>query len=457
MPIDIGVALNPGYSEQQLLAGALARRTARLSRRERIAHGVLGGVYVAVLAVLLLASPAGVPAASPVAAACVLLAFGFAAVTEFDTENGVALPTELAFVPLLFALPPAGVLIAVPAVLVAAKLPNVLRGELRPARLVAAIGNSWFAVGPVTVLVLGHVDSIHAATPLLLVAALLAQFAAEAGASAVREALLRGTTLRERFEELWSCAVDAALAPVGLLVAWTMYGQPWSAAALLPLIGVIAVFARERRARVEGLVELNDAYQGMALVLGDVVEHDDGYTGEHCRDVVALALAVGDRLGLSADRRRNLEFAALLHDVGKVAIPKAIINKPGRLDPEEFALVKTHAIEGQRMLDRVGGFMSDVGRIVRWHHERWDGCGYPDGLAGADIPLEARIITCCDSYNAMTTNRAYRDALAPRIALQELRDCSGGQFDPVVVAAVLAVVDADAAVPAPPDRPLVVV
>jgi HD-GYP domain-containing protein (c-di-GMP phosphodiesterase class II) len=126
-------------------------------------------------------------------------------------------------------------------------------------------------------------------------------------------------------------------------------------------------------------------------------------------------------MGLSADRRRNLEFAALLHDVGKVAIPKAIINKPGRLDPEEFALVKTHTIEGQRMLDRVGGFMSDVGRIVRWHHERWDGGGYPDGLAGEDIPLEARIITCCDSYDAMTTTRAYREALAPPVALQELR------------------------------------
>jgi response regulator RpfG family c-di-GMP phosphodiesterase len=264
--------------------------------------------------------------------------------------------------------------------------------------------------------VLGHVDSIHAATPLLLAAALLAQFAADAGASALREAVLRGTTLRERLQELWICAVDAALAPVGLLVAWTMDRQPWSAAALLPLIGVISVFARERRARVESLVEL--------------------------RDVVALALAVGDRLGLSADRRRNLEFAALLHDVGKVAIPKAIINKPGRLDPEEFALIKTHTIEGQRMLDRVGGFMSDVGRIVRWHHERWDGGGYPDGLAGEDIPLEARIITVCDSYNAMTTNRAYREALPPRVAIQELRECSGGQFDPVVVAAVLAVVEA---------------
>jgi HD-GYP domain-containing protein (c-di-GMP phosphodiesterase class II) len=92
------------------------------------------------------------------------------------------------------------------------------------------------------------------------------------------------------------------------------------------------------------------------------------------------------------------------------------------------------------MLDRVGGFMSEVGRIVRWHHERWDGGGYPDRLAGDAIPLEARIITVCDSYNAMTTDRAYRAALAPEVAAQELRDCAGSQFDPAVVDAVLAVV-----------------
>jgi putative nucleotidyltransferase with HDIG domain len=239
---------------------------------------------------------------------------------------------------------------------------------------------------------------------------------------------------------MWIYGVDAALAPVGMLAAWAMADTPWAPAALLPLIGVLGVFARERRQRVSGLVELNNAYQGMALVLGEVVEYDDSYTGEHCRDVVALALAAGRRLGLDADRLRNLEFAALLHDVGKVAIPKAIINKPGKLDAAEWELMKTHTIEGQAMLDRVGGFMSEVGRIVRWHHERWDGGGYPDALAGEDVPLEARIITACDSYNAMTTDRSYRAALAPEVAAQELRDCAGSQFDPVVVEAVLAVV-----------------
>ena len=118
-----------------------------------------------------------------------------------------------------------------------------------------------------------------------------------------------------------------------------------------------------------------------------------------------LALDVGRQLGLGDDQHRNLEFGALLHDVGKVAIPNEIINKPGKLDPHEWQVIKTHTVEGQRMLDQVGGFMSDVGRIVRSHHERWDGGGYPDGLAGEAIPIESRIISACDTWNAMTTTR----------------------------------------------------
>ena len=171
---------------------------------------------------------------------------------------------------------------------------------------------------------------------------------------------------------------------------------------------------------------------------GNVVEADDQYTGEHSRGVVALALEVGRRLDLDDDQLRNLEFASLLHDVGKVAIPKEIINKPGKLEPHEWQVIKTHTIEGQRMLDQIGGFMSEVGRIVRSHHERWDGNGYPDRLAGEVIPIEARIISCCDTWNAMTTTRPYRAALPRDQATQELRDCSSSQFDPEVVAATIA-------------------
>jgi HD-GYP domain-containing protein (c-di-GMP phosphodiesterase class II) len=140
---------------------------------------------------------------------------------------------------------------------------------------------------------------------------------------------------------------------------------------------------------------------------------------------------------------RNLEFGALLHDVGKIAIPKEIINKPGKLDATEWTLIKTHTLEGQRMLDRVGGFMREVGLIVRSHHERWDGAGYPDQLAGEEIPLEARIITCCDSWNAMRTDRAYRKALAFETAMEEILKGCGSQFDPAIVTALIAVVERD--------------
>jgi putative nucleotidyltransferase with HDIG domain len=193
---------------------------------------------------------------------------------------------------------------------------------------------------------------------------------------------------------------------------------------------------------LQGLLELHRAYRGTAIVLAEVVEADDGYTAEHCRDVEALALAVAERLAMSPGRRRNLEFAALLHDVGKIAIPKEIINKPGKLNPDEWEIVKAHTVVGQRMLAKVGGFMRDVGQIVRSHHERWDGGGYPDGLQGEAIPLEARIIACCDSWNAMRTDRSYRNALPYDVALAELLSNSGTQFDPDVVDVFVEVITA---------------
>jgi HD-GYP domain-containing protein (c-di-GMP phosphodiesterase class II) len=127
----------------------------------------------------------------------------------------------------------------------------------------------------------------------------------------------------------------------------------------------------------------------------------------------------------------------MLHDIGKIHIPDAIINKPGPLDDTEWALMKTHTVEGQRMLDRVGGLLGSVGRVVRASHERFDGRGYPDGLTAGDIPLAARIVAVCDAFNAMTTTRSYRKAMPIAVAVEELHRCSGTQFDPQVVTALL--------------------
>jgi HD-GYP domain-containing protein (c-di-GMP phosphodiesterase class II) len=204
----------------------------------------------------------------------------------------------------------------------------------------------------------------------------------------------------------------------------------------------LKLFARERNERIDQALELGGAYRGIAMLLGDLLEDADEYTGgDHTRGVVALSLEVAEELRLDPRQRHNVELSALLHDIGKIVIPESIINKPGPLDDEEWALMKTHTIEGQRMLDRVGGALGEVGRIVRASHERWDGGGYPDGLSGGGIPREATVVAACDAFNAMTTDRSYRRARAVDDALQEMRACAGLQFAPDVVAALVSVVE----------------
>jgi putative nucleotidyltransferase with HDIG domain len=237
-------------------------------------------------------------------------------------------------------------------------------------------------------------------------------------------------------------AVDMLLAPLGLLVGFATYGHPWALSLLLPVLLLFSTFAHERQHRIDNALELSSAYRGTAMLLGDVIEADDAYTGSHSRDVVELVVSVADRLGLAARDRQLAEFAALLHDVGKVKIPAAIINKPGPLDDAEWELMKTHTIVGEQMLERVGGLLGEVGQIVRSCHERWDGTGYPDRLAGDESPLAARIVCACDAWSAMTTDRSYRKARSTAEAAAELRASAGAHFDPVVVEALLAVLEA---------------
>jgi putative nucleotidyltransferase with HDIG domain len=273
----------------------------------------------------------------------------------------------------------------------------------------------------------------------VLALALVAQAVCDAGVTILRDKLSHGVPPKVTLRLfVWVFAVDAALTPVGVLAGVAGERQPLAVAFVLPLMGLLALFARERRTRMENALALSHAYRGTALLMSDLLEADDAYTGgEHSHGVVALALAVGDTLGLDARDRRNLEFAALLHDIGKIRVPDEIINKPGKLTDAEFDVVRRHPVDGQEMLERVGGVLSEVGIIVRHHHERWDGGGYPDRIAGEAIPLAARIICVCDAYNAMTTNRPYRAALPVADAVAELERCSGEQFDPAVVAALM--------------------
>jgi HD-GYP domain-containing protein (c-di-GMP phosphodiesterase class II) len=217
-------------------------------------------------------------------------------------------------------------------------------------------------------------------------------------------------------------------------------GTLWTPAYVLPLplLLLARVFAKERADRLSHALELSAAYRGTAFLLGDVVEADHAYTGEHSRDVVELTIAVADQLGLDSRSRHLAELTALLHDVGKIKIPNAIVNKEGPLTDDERAIVNMHTIEGERLLSRVGGLLTEVGQIVRSCHERYDGRGYPDGLAGTAIPLVARIVCCCDAFNAMVTTRPYRPAMSVADARAELFANRGTQFDPEVVDAILA-------------------
>jgi putative nucleotidyltransferase with HDIG domain len=432
------VAFDPTVEDQALLEDTRRRSGAVMSERERFAEAVIGIGFLAAVGALWLLHP---PHAFAIAPALICLAvLAAATLVRFDTPFGFTVATQLAFVPLLFAMPIVLVPLAVVVAMTVARLPAVRAGQIRPSRLLQSIGNSWFSIGPVAVFVATG-TSPRSAGAAVLVAALGAQFVVDFAASALRLSLSRGASLASQLRETWVYAIDAALSGVALVVAKDIHDAPIAVIALLPLLALLAVFARERNTRLEQLLELNNAYRGTALVLGDVVEADDGYTGEHCKSVVALAIEVGERLGLTAGQLRNLEFGALLHDVGKIAIPKEIINKPGKLDPDEWRTIQTHTLEGQKMLDQVGGFMREVGLIVRSHHERWDGDGYPDRLRGEEIPLEARIIACCDTWNAMRTDRSYRKALAHEVAVAEMHTHSGTQFDPSVVTALIGVVD----------------
>jgi HD-GYP domain-containing protein (c-di-GMP phosphodiesterase class II) len=235
---------------------------------------------------------------------------------------------------------------------------------------------------------------------------------------------------------LWLYATDACLSCMGLLAAAGAVDNVWLVLLTLPLIAMLGLLASERRQRLDFGLALSTAYRGTATLLGYVVETDDKYTGAHSRDVVDLSRSTAATLGLPASQRRAVEFAAMLHDVGKIYVPKEILNKPGKLDAYEWEVIRNHTIQGERILKHVGGALARVARYVRSSHERYDGRGYPDGLAGEAIPIESRIVSVCDAFSAMTTERPYSRAMPIDAALEELHDSAGTQFDPRVVSAL---------------------
>lgn len=190
------------------------------------------------------------------------------------------------------------------------------------------------------------------------------------------------------------------------------------------------------------LQELDDTYIGMIRALAYAVEIKDKYTKGHSDRVAEYSLKLGEVLGFSRQRKRLLKEAALLHDIGKIGVPDSILNKSGSLTDEEFEQIKMHTVYGGKVLNNVEN-LQEVAKIVRHHHERWDGRGYPDGLKGDQIPLESRIISIFDAFDTILTTRSYKKALPFTTAVEEIKKNSGTQFDPELVEVFLRNVSID--------------
>ena len=248
----------PDDEEQALLAETLKQPRSTLTRRERVAESAVGVGFLTAVALVWMIAPPGAISVAP-ALAC-LPGLIFAMRVRIDTPFGFTVPTQLAFVPLLFAVPVAIVPLAVVAATVLARLRDVLRGDVRPSRVVGAFGNSWYAIGPVAVFAVAHIQPAHAAAGLLLVA-LAAQFVVDFAVSGSRFAFSRGASLAEQIRESWVYVVDAALSVVALPVAEQIQRSPLYALTSLPLVGLVALFARERHQRLQSLLEINDNYR----------------------------------------------------------------------------------------------------------------------------------------------------------------------------------------------------
>lgn len=226
------------------------------------------------------------------------------------------------------------------------------------------------------------------------------------------------------------------------------YEQAFSGAerALLESVTTSIALALERLWALnerQSLIErLKDSFIGTAEALAAALEAKDDYTATHAREIAELATAVGRKIGMADRELEDLRYGAIFHDIGKIAVPDAILGKPGKLTSEERAVIERHAEIGAQIIAPVP-FLAGAVPIVRHDHERWDGAGYPDGLQGSAIPLGARIVFVVDAYHAMVSDRPYRAGMSHREALEELRRNAGTQFDPQVVERFIAVVEDD--------------
>jgi putative two-component system response regulator len=195
---------------------------------------------------------------------------------------------------------------------------------------------------------------------------------------------------------------------------------------------VAVVRAREQRSKELQLIQLHSSYKASLRTLANAIEDRDNRTGQHVERVNAYAQTLAQELNWSDELRSALEFGAILHDIGKIRVPDSVLSKPGKLTEDEWVEMRKHPEVGYRMIAAVP-YLEPAAPIVLHHHERWDGHGYPLGLAGDAIPIQARLLAIVDTFDAMTTYRPYRPALPPAVAFETLMENSGTQFDPSIV------------------------
>ena len=302
---------------------------------------LLGALLLAFVAALMLALPSE-RTLSPLGAAALVAMYAIAYRVPFEVGAGYTTPSQLVLVPMLLLAPPALVPLLVAAGFFLGRLPDVLGGQ-HPSRLAFTLTDAWHAAGPALVIALLAPGAPALALWPVYLLALGAQALFDAGSGLLREWLPeRGAKPRLPARVFaYVFAVDAVLAPVGLLAAVAAVQEPLAVALVLPTIGLLSVFARERTARIDHALELSHAYRGTAMLMSDVLTASDDYTGgEHSHGVVALSLAVGDELGIDGRDRRNLEFAALLHDVGKIRRP--------RRDPQQARSPDRRGVRGHQ-------------------------------------------------------------------------------------------------------------
>lgn len=181
-------------------------------------------------------------------------------------------------------------------------------------------------------------------------------------------------------------------------------------------------------------IKMREVYLSTIKTLSQTLDAKDSYTGGHSLRVGELVKEIGEEMGIKGERLEGLEYVAILHDIGKISIPETVLNKPGKLTEEEYNQIKEHPQIGQRIIEDVE-FLSDFSHVIRHHHERYDGQGYPDGLNGDEVSLESKIVALADAFDAMTSERSYQRTLDIKEAIEEINRGSGKQFDPQVVEA----------------------